>query len=143
MINGDISNETARRLVVVIDAVATISRQSTTTGIFTKKTTSSIEIVFDLAQLSRLWNISNKFGLGIELIAFGEDGFTQAELDEQLETLDRRGLNPFNYAEVYPTINEFISYLPYRPNLQGVVDRPDRMLRYGSHAINLETLGRG
>lgn len=142
MIKGDISNETSRRLVVVIDAVAEINREVTRKKVFTREDV-VIKVSFNLASLSHLWNMSNKFGLGVELIAFEEDGWTQEDLDKQMEKLDRRGLNPFNFAEVYPTITEFISFLPYRPNLQGVVDKPERKLRYGSYGISLETLGRG
>jgi len=142
LIKGDISNETARRLVVVIDAVAEIEREVSRKGFFTREDV-KLNVSFNLGSLSHLWNVSNKYGLGVELIAFGEDGWQQSDLDSQLEKLDRRGLNPFNYAEVYPTISEFISFLPYRPNLQGVVDKPERRLRYGSYGINLETLGRG
>lgn len=126
----------------MIDGVATITKQTTRKGFFGKEN-NTFDVEFDLAKLSQLWNASNKFGLGVELVAYGEDGWSQTDLDALLDKLDRRGLNPFNYAEVYETIYEFLSFLPYRPNLQGVIDRPDRILRYGSYGINIDTLGRG
>ena len=66
--------------------------------------------------------------------------WAQSHLDSFMERLERRGGNPFNYAELYSDIDEFISELPYRTNLKGVVDLRERIARYGSWGIELNNL---
>jgi hypothetical protein len=90
--------------------------------------------------LSELWTVSNKYGLSVELAGFANEMWTQGHLDSFMERLERRGGNPFNYAELYSDINEFISELPYRTNLKGVVDLRERIARYGSWGIELNNL---
>lgn len=90
--------------------------------------------------LSELWRVSDRYGLSVELAAFGDDLWTQEHLDKVMDKLDRRGGNPFNYAELYDNIADFIGELPYRSNLKGVVDIPGRVARYGSIGIELQNL---
>jgi len=90
--------------------------------------------------LSHLWNLSNKYGLSLEIAATEEDEWRQEELDKIMDRLDRRGGNPFNYAEVYPSLDEFIAEIPYRNNLRGIVDVRERVMRYGSYGIELDNL---
>lgn len=137
MINGDISNETPPRLVVFIDVVTSSEVEKERTFIRTRQTR-----VFrpnNLA-LSHLWNLSTKYGLSLELAAFENEQWTKDDLDSFMDKMDRRGGNPFNYAELYPDIEDFISELPYRTNLKGVVDLRERVARYGSYGIELNNL---
>jgi hypothetical protein len=90
--------------------------------------------------LSHLWNLSNKYGLSLEIAAFEKEDWTQNQLDKFMDKMDRRGGNPFNYAELYSDIEDFISELPYRTNLKGVVDLRERVARYGSWGIELDNL---
>jgi hypothetical protein len=76
----------------------------------------------------------------VELAAFENDMWTQELLDAFIDKLERRGGNPFNYAELYLDIGDFIGDLPYRSNLKGVVDIPERVARYGSWGIELNNL---
>lgn len=138
MINGDISNETPPRIIVLID-VAVVSEQDESKGLFRTKVERKITRLNPLA-LSHLWNISSKYGLSVELAAFESENWTQKHLDTVMDRLERRGGNPFNYAELYPTIQEFIDELPYRANLRGVVDIRERVARYGSLGLELENL---
>lgn len=138
MIKGDISNETSPRLIVVIDAVA-LSEIEEHKGLLKTKTERTVVRPDNLA-LSHLWNISNKFGLSLELAGFSDELWTQGQLDSFMDKLDRRGGNPFNYAELYVDIDDFISELPYRTNLKGVVDLKERVARYGSWGLELDNL---
>ena len=90
--------------------------------------------------LSQLWNIANKYGLSVELAGFESEDWTQDHLDALMDKLDRRGGNPFNYAELYTDMDDFIAEIPYRNNLKGVVDLPERVARYGSWGIELNNL---
>jgi hypothetical protein len=138
MLNGDISNESSRRLIITADVVAVTEveeerkflRQSKT-----KKITS-----YNNPVLSELWNMANRHGLSVELAGFKDDDWTQEMLDQIMDKLDRRGGNPFNYAELYESVADLVGELPYRNNLMGVVDTPERMLRYGSWGIGLNNL---
>jgi hypothetical protein len=138
LINGDISNETSPRIIVVIDVVANsevFEEKKILRTIVERKVVSLNNVA-----LSELWTVSNKYGLSVELAGFSNELWTQSHLDSFMERLERRGGNPFNYAELYSDMNEFIGELPYRTNLKGVVDLRERIARYGSWGIELNNL---
>ncbi len=138
MKGGDISNETSPRIIVNIGVVA-ISEIVDKKKLFGSTTERKVTKLNNLA-LSHLWNISNKYGLSVELAGFESEDWTQEHLDALMDKLDRRGGNPFNYAELYMDMDDFISELPYRNNLKGVIDLPERVARYGSWGIELNNL---
>lgn len=138
MINGDISNETPPRLIVAIDVVAKSDLEEAKG--FLNRGMKRTNIIPNNVALSHLWNISDKFGLSVELAAYKDEVWTQEDLDAFMDRLDRRGANPFNYAELYINIDDFIADMPYRPNLKGVVDLRERVMRYGSYGIELNNL---
>jgi len=138
MKNGDISNQTPPRIIVLIDVVA-VSEVVESKKLL--RTTEEKKITrLNAPALSQLWNLGNKFGLSIELAAYADDLWTQEHLDTFMERLDRRGANPFNYAELYSDIENFIDDLPYRANFKGVIDLPGRVARYGSWGVELSNL---
>jgi hypothetical protein len=138
LINGDISNETSPRLIVVIDVV--VESDIVESKKFLKtKLERKVKSLNNLA-LSHLWNLSNKYGLSVELIAFDDEFWTQEHLDYVMEKLEKRGGNPFNYAELYVTKDELVGELPYRNNLKGIIDLKERVARYGSWGIELNNL---
>jgi len=139
MIRGDISNETPPRIIVIIDVIADIDSKEVRTG-FMQKQIKSFVTKLNLAALSHLWNIGNKYGMSIELAAFADSGWDQDNLDKMMSTLERRVANPFNYAEIYTDIDDFISILPYRANLKGVIDIRERVARYGSYGVEIDNL---
>jgi hypothetical protein len=138
MINGDISNETPPRIIVTIDVVvkSEVTEKRRLIGSSEERKITAL----DHLALSHLWNVSNKYGLSVELAGFEADLWTQEQLDTIMDRLDRRGANPFNYAELYMDIDDFVAELPYRPNLKGVIDLPERVARYGSKGVELYNL---
>jgi hypothetical protein len=138
MRGGDISNETPPRIIVVIDVVAQSEIEETRK--FLKSSTSRKITKLNNPALSQLWILANRYGLSVELAGFETEGWSQEDLDTVMDKLDRRGGNPFNYAELYTDIDDFISELPYRNNLKGVIDLQGRVARYGSWGIELENL---
>ncbi|CAB5219699.1 hypothetical protein UFOVP221_118 [uncultured Caudovirales phage] len=139
MINGDISNETPPRIIVIIDAVVQSDLDEERRLLLGSRLTRRVTGLNNAA-LSFLWNKSFKFGLSVELAAFESELWTQEHIDKLMARLENRGGNPFNYSELYPSIDEFIGELPYRTNLKGVLDIPSRVARYGSWGIELENL---
>lgn len=138
MQNGDISNATPPRIIVNIDVVA--ESDIVEDKKFLRSTTQRKVTKLKNLSLSQLWNMSYRHGLSVELAAFENDMWTQELLDAFIDKLERRGGNPFNYAELYLDIDDFIGDLPYRNNLKGVVDIPERVARYGSWGIELNNL---
>jgi hypothetical protein len=138
MKGGDISNETSPR-IIVNSGVVTISEMIDKKKLFGTTTERKVTKLNHLA-LSQLWNIANKYGLSVELAGFESEDWTQDHLDALMDKLDRRGGNPFNYAELYTDMDDFIAEIPYRNNLKGVVDLPERVARYGSWGIELNNL---
>ena len=138
MQNGDISNATPPRIIVNIDVVA--ESEIVEDKKFLRSTTERKVTKLNNLQLSHLWNMSYRLGLSVELAAFENELWTQELLDAFIDKLERRGGNPFNYAELYWNIDDFIGDLPYRSNLKGVVDIPERVARYGSWGIELNNL---
>jgi hypothetical protein len=139
MLRGDISNETPPRIIVGIDAVV-ISELEEKKPLLGKATVTRKVVSLNNPALSKLWNISFNYGIAIELAAFEAEGWTQGHIDKLMDKLERRGGNPFNYAELYSDIQDFISELPYRTNLKGVIDSPEKAGRYGSWRVDLEFL---
>jgi len=139
MQNGDISNESSPRVIVVIDVV--VRSELSDKKLMGLTTGQKREVKgLDNLSLSHLWNISNKFALSVELAAFESELWSQEDLDKVMDKLERRGGNPFNYAELYTDIDDFIGELPYRNNLKGVIDLRERVARYGSIGIELNNL---
>jgi hypothetical protein len=138
LINGDISNETSPRILVLIDVVAN-SELVETKKILRTTTERKVTSLNNLA-LSHLWNLADKYGLSVELVGYSDEMWTQEHLDLFMERLDKRGGNPFNYAELYVTLEDLLGELPYRANLRGVIDLKERVARYGSWGIELNNL---
>lgn len=137
MMNGDISNETSPRIIVSIDVVAESEIVENKRFARSAQVERKVKGINNLA-LSHLWNMANKYGLSVELLAYEDDLWTQEMLDKFMARLDNRGANPFNYAQVYEDVASFVGDMPYRPNLQGVIDTRERVARYGSKGIELE-----
>lgn len=134
MKGGDISNEVPERVAVALDCI--VDRKPELRkflGIpFLKE-----DISYNVRALSLFWNFAEKFEYRLELVGFG---YTNREMKGVQEDLDTFGTNPFNYYKAYKTVSDLVREIPYRPELVGVVDVPDRGLRYGSKWIDLGRL---
>ncbi len=139
MKGGDISNETSPRVIVTNDVVVQSEVIENKRLLRSDVQERKVKSLNHLA-LSHLWNVASKYGLSVELAGFESELWTQDDLDKLMDKLDRRGGNPFNYAELYTDIDDFVGELPYRSNLKGVIDLPERVMRYGSMGIELQNL---
>ena len=132
MLKGDISNAFTRRVLVTTDLIIT-------TEVSIKKILRVIPRIeksfsYNIQTLSRIYLHANKSDWTFELISYD---LNQDELDELLEDLEKSGTNPFRYCLAYDSIDKLVTELPYRPEVVGVMDRPDRLLRYGSWGLDV------
>lgn len=137
MINGDISNATPPRIIVMIEVVAEVTFEEQRKGLRKIKTP---KVKWRKENLSLLWNLAYKYGLSVELAATEEAGWNDDMLTKMMDKLDNRGGNPFNYSYVYEDVQEIVSELPYKANFKGIVDVPGGVARFGSWGIEIQNL---
>jgi hypothetical protein len=135
MYKGDLSNALPRRYLVHLDLVRTSTPEI-------KKLLGVIPTLkqnysYNNALLSRFYLHTTKVGDTLEL--FSTD-LKQEELDGMMDYLDRIGTNPFRYYTAYESVDHVVAELPYRPELLGVVDIPQRLLRYGHWGLQYTEL---
>lgn len=138
MKNGDISNVSSPQVIVTTNVVIKLVEEETR-RLLAKKVSYKIGDV-SLLPANKLWQLANNYGISLELAGFADEGWTEELLDKAFEKLERRVVNPFNYWQLYETVDELVAVLPYRPNLKGVIDIPDRVARYGSAGVELANL---
>lgn len=138
MKNGDISNVSSPQVIVVTDVVIKLVEEETR-RLLRKEVSYKIGDI-ELLGANKLWLIANNYGVSLELAGLQSEGWTEELLDKAFEKLERRVVNPFNYWQLYESVNELVDLIPYRPNLKGIIDKPDRVARYGSAGIELANL---
>ena len=138
MKDGDISNVSSPQVIATTDVVIKLVEEETR-RLLGKKVSYKIGDV-DVLGANKLWQLANNYGISLELAGFQSEGWTEELLDKAFEKLERRVVNPFNYWQLYESVNELVEALPYRPNLKGIIDKPDRVARYGSAGVELANL---
>ena len=138
MKGGDISNVSSPQVIVTTDVVIKLIEEESGVLLF-KKVNYKIGDI-NVLNANKLWQVSTNYGLSLELAGFAELGWTEELLEKSFEKLERRIVNPFNYHQLYESVDELVSVLPYRPNLKGVIDVPERVARYGSAGVEIGNL---
>jgi hypothetical protein len=138
MKNGDISNETSPRIIVLAEVVASLE-EIVERKLLSTKTSYRVQKISNEA-VAQLWLLGNRYGVSIELAGFEDEHWSEELLQNIMDRLDRRGGNPFNYAQMYLSPTDLVDELPYRTNFKGVVDIPTRVARYGSWGVELNNL---
>lgn len=132
MYKGDISNAFTKRVLVTTDGI--LNWESSVKKVLKFIPKIEKKYTFNAQVLSHIYLWATRTEYTFELISFD---MNQDELDEVIEHLERSGTNPFRYATVYSSVDHLVTELPYRPDVVGVMDRPDRLLRYGSWGMDL------
>jgi hypothetical protein len=123
---GDISNALPQRYLIHADVVRRVTPEVVKKfGIIP---TVKKNVDYENAVLSRFYLYTFNVGATLELVA---TGMKEEELEQMFEYLDRIGTNPFRYYTAYESVEHIVAELPYRPEVVGVVDIPNRMLMYG------------
>lgn len=135
MLNNDISNALPMRVLVTVDVIADKYEETKTRFKVLKTKTKRVE--YNRMVLSHLYLVTLKRGWTLELVSFTHD---EEEIEELMLYLDKFGTNPFRYASAYKNVETLVSELPYRPEVIGVVDMPERLLRYGRWGLDFPSL---
>jgi len=138
MKNGDISNVSSPQVICVTDVVIGLVEEETKKLLSTKIVNKVGKI--NLQETNKLWLLANNYGISLELAGFEEVGWTEELLEKAFEKLERQVVNPFNYWQLYESVDELVAGLPYRANLRGVIDVPGRVARYGSAGVQIDNL---
>ena len=137
MQGGDISNAIPGRIIVTYDYVTVDAPKPKRLLGVVVGTTHVRQI--SSPTLSLLSRLTAKVDARLELVVFDAD---DDEADHVLAEIDKRSWQPFNYARGYESPLALVSDLPYRPEVLGVIDVPDRMGAYGSYGISMDYLAR-
>ena len=127
----DISNELPKRVIVTTDVFlkvdVSVKKKYKIFSTVEKNKTIRRDI------LSRLYLFTTNRGVTLELASFDMD---EEELAVFVDRLDNAGTNPFRYFTSYESVNHLVQELPYRPEVIGVLDTPDKLLRYGHWGLD-------
>jgi hypothetical protein len=135
MLKGDISNELPQRVIVVADVF--LNTDVEVTKRFKIFPVQKINKTVRRELLSSLYLTTTRRGITLELVSFD---LSEEQLAEVIDFLDKKGTNPFRYFMSYGSIDELIRELPYRPEVVGVLDIPNRLLRYGHWGLDFNSL---
>ena len=138
MKGGDISNVSSPQVIATTTLVVSL-KEVEERKILSRKVTHVIDDI-DMLAANKLWTLANNYGISLELAGFADQGWTEELLDKAFEKLERRVVNPFNYWELYDSVDELVGTLPYRANLRAVIDVPGQVARYGSAGVELDNL---
>lgn len=134
MQNGDISNALPMRVLVTADVIIdTYDEKKRVLGIPRVKK----RVEYNRLVLSHLYMVTVRRGWTMELVSFSH---SEKELADVVIYLDKFGTNPFRYATAYKNIDKLVEELPYRPEVIGVIDMPQRLLRYGRWGLDFPSL---
>lgn len=139
MQGGDLSSAPTYRFWVAAEVVFHKDESSETkkTGWFSSLLSTKVMWVPDLRVLSHLWRWSSSLGVRLELIFIGD---LAADAVAMWDLLDHSGANPFNDWHVMESPKAIQEVLPFRPDIAGVIDMPERSAFYGGRGRRLEQL---
>jgi len=135
MRGGDISNELPKRIIVTTDVFLEV--ELTVKKRFKVVPVPEVNQKIRRETLSFLYLYTVKRGITLELASFDLD---DERLSKTMDILDNMGTNPFRYFTAYESVGHLVAELPYRPEVVGVLDKPERLLRYGHWGLDINSL---
>jgi predicted urease superfamily metal-dependent hydrolase len=135
MQKGDLSNELPKRVIVIADTF--LDYEISMRKAFGLINVPKKEERINRALLSRLYLFAQNVGYTMELGSFS---LQQKDLEALMDQLDIMGTNPFRYCNHYSSLDSLVGELPYRPEVIGVLDLPDKVLRYGHWGLDFGQL---
>jgi hypothetical protein len=135
MLRGDISNEMPRRVLVTTDVFSAVESSVKKRFKVLPYVHKDLNIRKDI--LSKLYLYTTRQGVTLEVISYE---LNHDQMFNLMEMLDNLGTNPFRYSNSYESIEHLVSNLPYRPEVIGVIDKPQNLLRYGHWGMEFNYL---
>jgi len=136
---GDLGNAPTYRYYVAAELVFVKDERSEEprTGWFSRMLRQKVMWTPDLRVLSHLWRWSSNLGVRLELVFYGDLAEDAVYL---WNMLDKSAANPFTDWHAFEAPYKVQKILPYRPDLMGVIDLPERSAVYGGRGLCLENL---
>jgi hypothetical protein len=131
MRNGDISNDIPKRVIVIADVF--VKTEVSIRKAFKVIPVPKVERFINRQPLSHLYLYTTRMEVTLELASFDMDN---DDLQILMDELDNMGTNPFRYFTSYSSVDHLVTELPYRPEVVGVLDIPERQLRYGHWGLD-------
>ena len=140
MQNGDLSNAPTYRYWVASEVCFHKDESESTEkkGWFSNVFRQKVLLTPDMRVLSHLWRWSGSLGVRLELIFYGE---LAADAVDMWDLLEKSAANPFNDWHVMESPLTVQKMLPFRPDLMGIIDIPERSAMYGGKGLRMEQLG--
>ena len=138
MKDNDLSDTPTKRYWVTADVVFNVieTADEKKTGWFQRLRTERVTYTPNLGILNLLWQWSERLGVRMELIFFGD---LVGDAPGLWKTLDGAA-NPFGEYFVFGRVNDVVNMLPYRSDLMGVIDIPERSAMYGGKGLTIANL---
>jgi hypothetical protein len=133
--NGDISNELPKRIIVVSDVLLNVELSVKKKYKIIPVVDKTVTVRRELLSLLYLFTVNK--GVTLELVSYSLD---DERLGELVDVLDSSGTNPFRYYTAYSSMKKLIDELPYRPEVIGVLDKSQNLLRYGHWGLDFNSL---
>ena len=140
MQGNDLANSQTYRYYVAAELVFRRAEESETTkkGWFSSMMRQKVSWTPDLMVTSMLWRWSSNLGARLELVFYGDLAEDAVFLWDLLE---KSSANPFTDWHVFESPRVVRDSLPFRPDLMGIIDLPERSAMYGGRGLRLENLG--
>lgn len=136
MKNGDISNSTPIRILVNYDFIINKMEEKKVERKWFKDKEVITEVdVLDRVVLNKLWLLTDRIGCVLEL--FVPSNISIKDLETNMENV----VNPFTSIVKIGSLYDIVKTLPYRPDVQGVIDHDDKTLVYGSKFFHMSKVG--
>lgn len=136
MQNGDISNSTPTRLLVNYEFIVNKVKENRVERKWLKNREVEVEVdILDRIILNKLWLLTGRIGCILEL--FVTPDIDVKDLEQRLDEV----VNPFTSIVTVPSVYAVMKNIPYRPDVQGVIDFEHNALVYGSKFFDMARVG--
>lgn len=140
MERGDLSDWSPIRWIITLDSLTDGDLPRPKRGRFSRPVNwqkAANELELPVLVLGKLFQFTSKVTVQFECVVFG---LPQEFCDALEERLDRMGVHPLRWITSYEQREELQAMLPFRPEVQAVIDVPENALSWGHLAMTLDDL---
>ena len=137
MERGDLSNAVTPRWMVTLDLLT--GENVPTKRRFKSWAEAASRTEVDKSIFGTLWRLSNKVSVSFEVICFDRPLEFAEALEDQFS---RKGLVNLLQINCYNSPESLMSMLPFRPDVQAVLDIQSRTWFWGKYAYSVDAAGK-